>query len=459
MPGLIHTHNFWSGNTELPDFGVLSRMIISDILTLRMLPLSLPFGNTSFRLAVEADPLTPPMAPLLDDEAGAILYALEHPVGCGPLASLVKAGETVAIIVNDITRLARSDMFLPPIVNTLNYGGIPDADIFIVFALGTHRPQNEAEQRAIVGEEIFRRIRLYDHDGDDEANLVEVGTTSFGNRVQINRRVYEADRIILTGEIIFHQIAGYSGGRKSLVPGVAGNRTTTFNHRMVLDPRCRAGVLDGNPAHEDMLEGSRMAGPDFVVNVVLSPAGKLLYVAAGDVEQAHLQGCRAADRLLRTEIECLYDVVIASAGGAPLDIDLRQAHKGMENACAALRPGGLLYYYAECSDGLGSANLELYLNTYDTDAAMESALRENFVVGGHKALWLARLGKRYDVHLVTTLDARMVERCGFQAVHPAQHESRLLELLRRKAPGRVAVMPHAGFTAPALRGFGRKTND
>ncbi len=424
-----------------------------------MFPLSLPFGAATLTLPLEAEPIVPPEAAAIADETAAIQHALDHPVGSGPLASLVRPGESVVIIVNDITRLARSDMFLPPIVDMLNRAGVPDSSISIVFALGTHRAQTAAEQRSVVGEEIFRRIRLYDHDGADDANLVEVGTTSFGNRVEINRRVLEADRIILTGEIIFHQIAGYSGGAKSLVPGVAGNRTTTFNHRMVLDPRCRAGVLEGNPAHEDMLEGCRMVAPDFLVNVVLNPAGRLLHVAAGHFELAHLDGCRAAARLLRTGIESHYDVVIASAGGSPLDMDLRQAHKGMENACAALRPGGLLYYYADCADGTGSSVLESYLKTYASDAEMEQALHRNFVVGGHKALWLARLGKCYDVHMVTNLDPDLVERCGFQAVRPEAHETRLLELLRRDAPRRVAFMPYAGFTVPAVRCFGRESND
>ncbi len=123
-------------------------------------------------------------------------------------------------------------------------------------------------------------------------NLVEIGTTSFGNRVEINREVWDADRIILTGEIIYHLIAGYSGGRKSLAPGVAGFRTTTFNHRMIFDPRCRSGQLDGNPAHEDLLEACRMADPDFLVNVVLSPEGKLIRVVAGHYDLAHREGCR-----------------------------------------------------------------------------------------------------------------------------------------------------------------------
>src|SRR5262249_54963407 len=160
----------------------------------------------------------------------------------------------VCIVVNDITRLTRTDLFLPTIIETLNRTGVPDSDIFIVFALGIHRKQTEEERRLILGDAIHARIRNFDHDCMDEANLVTVGTTSFGNTVEINRQVWEADRIILTGEIIYHLIAGYSGGRKGLVPGVAGWRTTTFNHNMIFDPRVRSGHLDGNPSHEDLLE-------------------------------------------------------------------------------------------------------------------------------------------------------------------------------------------------------------
>lgn len=405
-----------------------------------------------FRLDLDAGLLRPAAAQAPADEAAAIQHALGHPIGSPRLEEIVRPGESVAIVVNDVTRLVRSDLFLPVLLGALNRAGIPDRDIFIVFALGTHRKQTPQEQRRIVGEEVFRRIRLLDHDGEDEDNLVEVGTTRFGNRVGINRRVYEADRVVLTGEIIEHRIAGYSGGRKSMVPGVAGNRTTVFNHRMVLDPRCRAGVLDGNPAHEDLLEACALAGPDFILNVILSPEGKLLHAVAGHFDQAHREGCRAAARLLSTPIEGPYDLVVASAGGAPLDIDLRQAHKGMENACAALRPGGSLYYYAECGDGLGSKWLEDYLRRFSSAAAMEAALREDFALGGHKALWLARLGERYDVHLVTRLDPYFVRRCGFRAVAPAGHERGLAELLREKAPARVGVMPNAGFTIP---GYGR----
>src|SRR5260370_18499335 len=143
---------------------------------------------------------------------------------------------------------------LPPIGEKLNAAGMPDADIFIVFALGIHRRQTDGERRSIIGDALFHRIRNFDHICDDDANLVTVGTTRFGNTVEVNRQVMDADRIILTGEIMYHLIAGYSGGRSSLVPGVAGWRTTTFNHRMIFAPRCALRILYGNPSPAGLLD-------------------------------------------------------------------------------------------------------------------------------------------------------------------------------------------------------------
>ena len=406
----------------------------------------IPYGKGCKEICVAGDVLAPRVAPPIADETAAVRDALEHPIGTVPLREVVRAGERVAIVVNDITRLTRTDLLLPPIIETLNAAGVPDRDIFIVFALGIHRRQTPEEQRLIVGDAIFSRIRCFDHISTDDAALVEIGVTSFGNRVEINREVWEADRIILTGEIIYHLIAGYSGGRKSLAPGVAGFRTTTFNHRMIFDPNCRSGKLDGNPAHEDLMEACRMADPDFLVNVVLSPEGKLIRVLAGHYEEAHREGCRTVDAMLRVEVAEPYDVVIASAGGFPLDIDLRQAHKGLENACQALRPGGAILFYAECPNGAGIKAFEDYVWRYNDESEMRVALENEFVVGGHKAYWIARLGRLYKVFLVSSLDPAFVRRCHFEPVAPDGHEQ-ILRRLTGDAP-RVAVIPYAGFTLP-----------
>ncbi|HWB83807.1 MAG TPA: nickel-dependent lactate racemase [Bryobacteraceae bacterium] len=411
-----------------------------------------PYGKSRLYPRCRGVLLQAGSAPPVPDERRAVEDALENPIGTPALRSIVHSGERVAIVVNDITRLTRTDLLLPPIVDVLNRAGIPDRDIFIVFALGIHREQTDEERRLIVGDEIACRIRMFDHISTDDASLVEIGTTSFGNRVEINRAVWEADRIILTGEIIYHLIAGYSGGRKSLVPGVAGFRTTTFNHRMIFHPNCRSGVLEGNPAHEDLAEACRMIDPDFLVNVVLNPEGRLVQVAAGHYELAHREGCRAVDAMLRVEIDEPFDVIIASAGGFPLDIDLRQAHKGLENACLGLRPGGSILFYAECPNGAGIKSFEDYIYKYQDDLEMKAALEREFVVGGHKAYWIARLGRKYDVHLVSGLAPEFVERCHFHHVPPAEHEQAATKLIKAAGPNaKIGLLPYAGFMLPSVR--------
>ncbi|MBV8820089.1 MAG: nickel-dependent lactate racemase, partial [Acidobacteriaceae bacterium] len=398
----------------------------------------MPYGHGSIAVPAMGELITHQGGTVIRDEAVAIEHALEHPLDSKPLSEIASPGERVAIIVNDITRLTRTGLFLQPIVRTLNRAGIPDHDIFIVFALGIHRPQTEAERRQIIGDELFSRICNFDHDAAAEANLVPLGRTRFGNTVAINRRVWEADRIILTGEIMYHLIAGYSGGRKSLVPGVAGWRTTTFNHQMIFHPNCRSGLLDGNPSHEDLLEACRMADPDFLVNVILSPEGNLLGVVAGHFDTAHRAGCKIVDQALSVSIDRPFDVLIASAGGSPLDIDIRQAHKGLENACRALKQDGSILFFAECASGSGHPAIERYAAHYHSASEMRQALENRFEVGGHKAWWLARLGEQFRVYFVSQLDPDFVRRFGFTPLQPenwAQHWPQF--------PGaRIGIMPH-----------------
>ncbi len=393
---------------------------------------------------LDANPL-----PALGDAPAAVRAALSHPIGTPPLRQVVRPGERVTILVNDITRLVRSDVFLPVLLDELNAAGVTDGDIAIIFALGIHRHQSEEERREIVGHEVARRIALYDHDCNDRERLVLIGRTSRGNPVWINRRVWESERVILTGEIIYHLIAGYSGGRKSLVPGVAGVETTTFNHKFILDPQCRAGLLDGNPAHEDLLEACRMLDPDFLLNVVLNPDGELVHVVAGHYDRAHRAGCKIVDQMYGIPISKPYDLVLASAGGFPFDIDLRQAHKGMENASRALAPGGTMIYFAECRDGSGSRKFEEWVEAFANSSEMDRELRQNFVVGGHKAYWVARLGERARIFLVSSLDESFVRRCH---LHPAPDPVATIkaELGKLRPGARMAYIPHAGFVLPSL---------
>jgi nickel-dependent lactate racemase len=338
---------------------------------------------------------------------------------------------------------------LPLLLAELAAAGVADRDVFVVFATGTHRAHSQKEQEEILGPEIARRLRLYDHDAYDPGKLVMIGTTSRGTPVWINRRVFEADRVILTGEIIFHLIAGYSGGRKSLVPGVAGQETITRNHSLILDPHCEAGRLGGNPAHEDLMEACRLAPPDFLLNVILSSGGRLLKAVAGHYDLAHQAGCQFVDEVFRAEFDQPFDVVIASAGGFPLDIDLRQAHKGMENACRALGENGALLYFAECSEGSGSRACEEWASKFKTAVEMERELRKQFQIGAHKAYWLARLAEKHRIFLMSELPDALVRACRLTPCHDP--DSTFAALLDEKgSTPRVAFIPSAGFILPCL---------
>ena len=176
--------------------------------------------------------------------------------------------------VNDITRLTKSEVFVPIIIEELNRAGIPDKDITILFANGLHKAMTEGEMQRIIGEEIYGRVNIVQHDGVN-GDFTLVGTTSRGNKVYINKVVTDADRVILTGGIILHHLAGYGGGRKNIIPGVAHQETIFFNHRMMVDPRAEAGNIEGNPIHEDVMEACGLVEPDFLFNVILDHQGKL----------------------------------------------------------------------------------------------------------------------------------------------------------------------------------------
>ena len=231
-------------------------------------------------------------------------------------------------------------------------------------------------------------------------------------------------------------------------PGVAGAATISFNHKFILDPRCRAGALDGNPAHEDMLEACGLFKPDFLLNAILNANGKLAGVVAGHYDQAHRAGCETVNEIHQVPFERPYDVVIASAGGFPFDIDLRQAHKGMENAARALRAGGTLLYFAECREGAGIGALSEWVERFSSSGEMALALQSHFVVGGHKAYWIVRLGERMRVLLVSELPETLVRNCRLFAV--SDPATALRNALKEAGPkARVAYMPDASLTFPS----------
>lgn len=407
-----------------------------------MIPLSLP-GEVPSRVLRIKD------YPVVQDHAAVIRAALRSPIGSKPLREIVKPGEKICLLVNDSTRVARSGLFLPYLVAELEQSGIQKKDMFIVFACGAHRAMSEEEMASLVGPEIAATLPLYNHDCSDHRGLHYLGETSRGTPVSVNRRVFEADRRILTGSIVFHFFAGFGGGRKALVPGVAGKETISNNHRLMMEPQARSGFLAGNPLHEDLLEAFRLCGGDFLFNVVLNDSQELLGVFAGDIYEAHLAGCEMVKEIYAVDIDELGDVVIASCGGYPKDINLYQAQKTLENAAAAVKTGGDLVLLAQCPEGSGSETYERWAGKYSSFEEIEKVLHDNFELGGHKAYAVARVLQKATVHLFSQLPSEKALQWGFQPIHSLDKAiSRIYGSSGNKKL--TYIIPQGSLTVPML---------
>jgi len=413
--------------------------------------ITLPYGTSDKTVNIpdsfsDVQILAPAVIPVLEDVQTAVRDSINIPAAGTPLPKLLKPGEKVVLIINDITRKTHSNVFLPYLVDCCIEAGIVEKDITIIVANGAHRSQSAAELRDLAGENIYNRVRVINHDCRDESNLVHVGTTSLGNRVYLNKIAVNADRVILIGSINYHYCAGYSGGRKSIVPGIAGYHTIEFNHRLMLDPNSQPGILDQNPMHLDMLEGSEFLKPDFMLNEIVSDNGKIIALVSGDYIKTHLEGCRIVDSVFGVPLKEKSDLVIASCGGYPKDINLYQTHKALENALMACNPQGTVILLSECIDGAGSPELEEEAGRGSTLAELEKKVASYFQLGIHKAYKIRRLTQQRRTYLVSGLDPSIPTGLGFLTA-PSVEEA-LTQSLRSTSVSTVSVIPYASITLP-----------
>ncbi len=380
-----------------------------------------------------------------------VLDVLKTPIDSPPLVEVAKKGGKAAIVVSDRTRTSKADIVLPVVLSELNHGGIKDEDITIVFATGTHRLHSEEEKRKIVGPFVAQRnVALVDHDCRDESNLVEVGVTSRGNKVKLNKIVVEADLKILTGCITYHYFAGFGGGRKSVIPGIAAFDTIQFNHKLLMgkepdsgeNPNCKTGNLEDNPIHEDMLEAARMLRPDFVINTVINGDRDLAGVFAGDMEKAHFAGCKFIDDHARVKIDKKADLVIASSGGGTKDLNFVQSHKAMENASYALREGGTMVLVAETSENFPSDEYMRWIEL-GSSKKIEEELRQSFTIPGHTVYSAVHKAERFRIIWVTKLDKGIVEKMGMTPASSIEEAIKSVE-------GKAYIMPEAYLTLPVV---------
>ena len=379
-------------------------------------------------------------------EAALLRSALEQPLGSPCLRELRRAGPQVAIITSDLTRPCPSDRLLPYLLEELAAAGVDDTGITVVIALGLHRAMTREELEQTVGPKVYRRVKVINHNPQD---VVRLGQTSRGTPVEIFRPVVDADIRVCVGNLELHYFAGYSGGVKAILPGCASRATIQANHAMMIEPQAAAGRLEDNPVRADLEEGAAMAGVDFVLNAVVDSQHRIVGAVAGDATVAHRHGCERVAEQGVSVIPQLADIVLASAGGFPKDLDLYQAQKALDNAAHAVRDGGIVILLAECVEGLGNKTFESWMLEARSPEDILTRLQREFALGGHKAAAVASVLKRAAVYLVSALPQELVETCGLRPF--AAIEQAIEAALDQIGPtARILVLPEGGSVLPVL---------
>jgi lactate racemase len=407
--------------------------------------LAFDFEGGRFRVL---EPEAPDERPMTDAEIGA---AIDDPYDSQPLEEMVSPGESVLIVVSDATRATGSAQVVHLLVRRLVQLGVAPVNLRIVFATGIHRKVTREEKAELLTPFIVQRVRTLDHDAADPARHVSFGETERGTPVELDRALFDYSHVILTGAIGFHYFAGFTGGRKSVCPGLASARTIEATHLQALDFERggrRAGVgtgrLDGNAVHEECERIAAECAPSFLVNTVTDERGQVVRVYAGDWRSAHRRACAEYVDSHSVKIPERRALVLVSAGGSPFDINMIQAHKALEMASYACAEGGDIILAAECADGLGRADFIKWFDAPDS-RALEARLREAYEVNGQTAWSLLTKAERFRVQLVSSLpdeDVRLMR------MTPARTIEEALARLRGEAEG--YVMPRGAAFMPVV---------
>jgi nickel-dependent lactate racemase len=386
--------------------------------------------------------------PLTDAGIGA---AFDYPIDSQPLEEIISPGESVLVVVSDATRATASAQVVNLLVRRLIALGVAPYDLRIIFATGIHRPVTPEEKRELLTPFIVQRIKTLDHDAHDAGQHILLGETERGTPIEINRALVEHAHVILTGAIGFHYFAGFTGGRKSICPGLASARAIAATHLLALDPKRggrRPGVgtgrLDGNYVHEECERIAAEIAPSFLINTVVDEGGRAVQAYTGHWRDAHRWACIEYAQTHTVRIEEKRPLVIVSTGGAPFDINLIQAHKSLDMATYAAREGGDIILVAECTEGFGRADFLKWFDARDS-RELETRLRESYEVNGQTAWTLLDKAERFRIQLVSTLPDEEVRRMRLQ---PART---LEEALTRVEPGAHGyIMPRGASLMPVV---------
>ena len=417
----------------------------------------LDYGRTGLDVDLPEERLVGPLAirpaaPLADPES-AIARALRSPIGTPSLAEVARGRKNACILVCDITRPVPNRLILPPLLRTLEEEGIARKDILLLVATGLHRPNEGAELEELVGPEVAANYRVENHHGKVLEEHAYLGETANGVPVYLDARYLRADLKITTGLIEPHLMAGYSGGRKVICPGIAALETVRVWHgpRFLQHPRADCGILDGNPVHEENTRIALLAGCDFIVNVCIDGQRRITWVGAGDMLKAWQEGVRFAQNVVKVPVAELVDVVVTSAAGYPLDTTWYQAIKGLTGALPIVKQGGTIVLAASLSEGIGSHEFQQRIAAYPDLSRFATA---NGPAAGFcemdewQLVMQAKVVERCRVKVVSHgLPAETLRRCYVEPA--ATVEQAVAGCLAEYGPhARIAVIPKGPYVLP-----------
>jgi nickel-dependent lactate racemase len=391
----------------------------------------------------------------LPDERAALRAALDSPIGCTPLLRWPIVNSRICIVFTDITRPTPNDRLIPWLLEYLTDAGANPSAITLLNSTGTHRPNTREELETMLTRPVVERFRVINHECEKNGDLVQFGHTKSGAKALINRALVEADVRIITGFIEPHFFAGFSGGPKGIMPGVAGLETVMSNHgaHHIADPNAAFGINEGNPIWEEMRDIALRIGESFLINVTLNEERGITGVFAGDLIKAHRAGTEFVRSTAMQPVDELFDIVITSNSGYPLDMNLYQGVKGMSAAARIVKPGGLIIIACECSEGVpdGSPFDRLLRETRSPEEILGLLMQPGFQ---RAEQWQAQIqsliSKRARILLYSNLPPETV-----RAAHltPCKDVSVAVadELAKAGGDARIAVLPQGPLTIPYLR--------
>jgi nickel-dependent lactate racemase len=420
-----------------------------------MVDVWLPYGKTDVCVRVPARNLLGTIEPkeqsAAADAKAEIERALKDPIDSKRLSELVKPESKVAIVVDVATRKTPGAILLMPVLAELNAVGVRDENVTVVFGCGTYGAVKPEEAIKLIGEEALRRVKTVSHDSR-AADLVNVGTTkTHSNKVLLNRVFAESNVKVLLGDVDLNYYSGYSGGRKSVLPGICGEETIKQNHGMLVSANAKSGNLVDNPVHLDMTEAARLAKVDFIVNVVANRKGEVIKAFAGDLEAAFLEAVKLYDAMYRVTVDRRADIIVVSAGGHPADISLYEAYKGLDNALDAVKRGGVIIFVAECPDGHGNQVFYEWMSRLTDIKNVEREIKRNFVLGGYKAFYLLKALQNHQIILVSSLPDYYATSIFKLKTARAVNDALAEALKIAGSASRVWAVPYGNYTLPMFR--------